>query len=179
MVTLRAQGIGGSGSYEYEFRLRPEGSDDPWQVLQPLSGQNTALWDTAGSLGGYVVQVRARNNGSLDQPVAETVQVWINESAYPATGVRLELTPYRPQKRVLLTARASRAGPGPRQFEYRFSLLDPSTLEVLQVLRDFSSGSRMFWRTRGYAGSYLVQVEARNRGTQDRPVTARRFYHVR
>ena len=62
-VTVTADATGTYGIYQYQFLLRdPEGV---WTVVQPYSFANSWTWNTgAGTAGGYVIHVRARNAGS-------------------------------------------------------------------------------------------------------------------
>jgi len=68
-IQLSAQGVGGSGSYEYEFQLKGPSTADQWQVLQPMSTVSTYSWDTTGILGQHRVRVRLKNTGTDDKPV--------------------------------------------------------------------------------------------------------------
>ena len=57
-----ADGIGGSGSYEYRFWLNTGGS---WVIVQDYTTTNTWSWGTAGLLAGtYPVVVHVRSIGS-------------------------------------------------------------------------------------------------------------------
>ena len=66
LVTLTAQGVGGSGAYEYQF-LRKHPSSTTWDVVQDYGNASggTWEWDTDGvTLGTYALKVNVRNNGS-------------------------------------------------------------------------------------------------------------------
>ena len=69
LIQLSAQGLGGSGSYVYEFQLKGPSPGDRWQILQPYSAVSTYSWDTTGRLGTHRVRVRLRNAGTDDKPV--------------------------------------------------------------------------------------------------------------
>jgi hypothetical protein len=60
-VTWTATASGGTGSYEYEFRLRhPDGT---WSVGRPYQSGDTWVW-TPAVTGRYQVLCRVRNAGS-------------------------------------------------------------------------------------------------------------------
>ncbi len=68
-IQLSAQGIGGNGSYDYEFQLKGPSTGDKWQMLQAMSTLSTYNWDTTGILGRHRVRVRLKNAGTDDKPV--------------------------------------------------------------------------------------------------------------
>ncbi len=68
-IQLSAQGVGGNGSYDYEFQVKGPSTGGKWQVLQPMGTLSTYNWDTTGLLGRHRVRVRLRNAGTDDKPV--------------------------------------------------------------------------------------------------------------
>ncbi len=70
LVSFIATGSGGTGHYEYKFRLRTAGT---WATVQDYSTSNTWSWDTTGYQSGeYMVGVQVRNMGDLTAYPAET-----------------------------------------------------------------------------------------------------------
>ena len=61
-VLFTAGGVGGSGTYEYQYWLNTGGT---WTVTQNYSANNTWTWNTTGlAAGSYGVRVYVRNVGS-------------------------------------------------------------------------------------------------------------------
>jgi sugar lactone lactonase YvrE len=72
LVTFMSNGIGGSGNFEYKFRLRVSGV---WTTVQDYSISNTWTWNTTGYQSGeYLVRVYVRLAGdSIEYPVERSI----------------------------------------------------------------------------------------------------------
>lgn len=69
LVAFIATSSGGTGHYEYKFRLRITGV---WTTVQDYSTSNTWCWDTTGYQSGeYMVSVQVRNEGDTIAYAAE------------------------------------------------------------------------------------------------------------
>jgi hypothetical protein len=63
-VAFNAGGIGGTGTYEYQF-LYKRSTDPSMTMAQGYSTSGTWNWDTSGAAAGsYTIQVRVRSVGS-------------------------------------------------------------------------------------------------------------------
>lgn len=169
-ITINALAEGGSGNYEYQFRVRDVTNSGTWQVLQDYSTSATAQWDTTDAVGKHRIQVRARNAGSQDKHVQTGRAMWLN-ALDALTGVTISTTPTSPQPIgtvVTLTGTATSGGNG--TYEYRFRVRGPATGDVWQVLQDWGSSNTYQWDTTNYSGTHRVQVLGRNASATDRPV---------
>lgn len=72
LITLTGGASGGSGDYEYKFKLT--GAKSGRVTLQDWSNSDTVTWNTQGYSGKYKIQVLARNAGSTDRPVTRKLR---------------------------------------------------------------------------------------------------------
>jgi len=161
-VTFTAAASGGSGAYEYQFKLRnPAGV---WSVGRAYAAAPSWTWNTTGlAAGAYKIEVWARNSGST--AAWEAYKNMSFSLAAPASAVTLTPNAASPQSvgnKITFTAAAS-GGSG--SYVYQFRLRTPSG--VWSVARDYSSTPTWTWSTTAAqaAGSYLVEVWAKNTGS--------------
>jgi len=160
-ITFTAAASGGTGSYEYQFRMRtPAGI---WSVARDYSSASAWTWNTTGlATGKYYIEVWARNAGST--AAWEAYRNMNYTLASPATAVTLTANAASPQSvgnRITFTAQAS-GGSG--NYEYQFRLRTPSG--VWSVARDYGFAPSWTWNTAGLAtGKYYIEVWARNAGS--------------
>ena len=176
-VTISSDASGGSGTYEYQFRIRGPATGNSWQLLQDYSAASEVVWDTTGFVGRNKVQVRARNSGSTDVPARKN-RKYVVTSANPATGVTLVASLPSPQSvgvDVILSAVPEGGGGA---FDYQYRVRGPSTGNAWILLQDFGPNDSVIWNTAGYPGSNRLQVRIRNAGTADVPVADKLRYHV-
>jgi len=167
-VIISAQAAGGTGTYEYQFRVKGPSTNNAWVVLQDFSTASSVTWDTTGVLGQHRVQVLARNAGSQDKPVRDGHQFWLN-ALDALTGVSLSAnltSPQTPGTLVTLTAAPTSGGNGTYVYRYR---IRPSSGGAWQVLQDWSASATYQWDTSAYSGSYRLQVQAVNANASDKP----------
>jgi len=96
-VTLTAQGIGGSGPYEYKFWIKKEGG--PWVAVQGYSTANSYTWDTSAYAGVNSIQVFARNVGSSAnfEAFSPVKSYTVVATPTPPTSVTVTMSPGSPQ----------------------------------------------------------------------------------
>ena len=161
-VLFMAAGIGGSGTYEYEFRRK---FGDTWSVVQAYSTVSAWQWDTADAeTGTYYIGVYARNAGSTER--YETVGNMRFILIEPMSEVELISDVSSPQgvgAKVLFTA-AGIGGSGTYEYEFRRKFGD--TWSVVQA---YSTVSAWQWDTAdAETGTYYIGVYARNAGSTAR-----------
>jgi parallel beta-helix repeat protein len=160
-VEFTATGLGGSGTFEYQFRLRtPAGV---WSVSQPYSATPTWTWNTTGlATGTYRLVVWVRNAGS-----AATYQAFASVDyllAPPATGATLTPNPLSPQLPGASVDFAATGSGGLGTYEYQFRLRTPAG--VWSVSQPYSATPTWTWNTTGLAtGTYRLVVWVRNAGS--------------
>jgi subtilisin family serine protease len=161
-VTVTANATGTTGNYEYQFVLRnPSGV---WSVVQPYSSSPSWNWNT-GSVGGYFIQVWARNAGSPSNYEAFIGMAFdVVSTTSPVSAVSVTTNVPSPQAvgtQVTVTANATGTS---GNYQYQFVLRNPSG--VWSVVRAYSSSASWVWNTgAGPAGGYFIQVWARNAGS--------------
>ena len=163
IVTFSANATGGSGNYEYYYKLYDPNSK-LWSVEQVYGSNNIWRWDTNGlEQGNYTIEVRARNKGTN---VAYDVYKHFNMSISPNPITYLDVaidhaSPQITGTTVICTASAS-GGSG--TFEYYFSYYNPDT-GSWTVAQAYSNNNVWRWDTTGLKpGDYIIEVRARNAG---------------
>jgi len=158
--TFTANGIGGSGNYEYKFWLKTAGV---WNPVQDYSTTNTWTWNTTGAAAGtYGVQVYVRNVGSSAKYEAtKTMSYTLNPS--PATGATLISNKPSPQiAGNSVTFTAGGVG-GSGNYEYKFWI---KAAGIWTAVQGYSTTTTFTWDTTGLPpGTYRVQVYVRNVGS--------------
>jgi len=162
-VTFTAQASGGSGTYEYRFwRKRPDGV---WYIAQDYTSNNAFAWDTRGAAGSNTISVHARNMGS-------TASYEVNKSLTyniasvgisPAKLVTITPSISSPRKAGTTVTFTAQASGGSGTYEYRFWRKRPDG--VWYVAQNYSSKSTFAWNTTGAAGSNIISVHARSKGS--------------
>ena len=162
-VVFTGVASGGSGNYEYQFWLY--NGDGTWTVKKPYATPgNTWTWDTAGlPAGTYYVDVSARNAGSTAPWEVYQVALYVLQAG-AVTGVTLTPSPSTAfvGDNVVFTGAAS-GGSG--NYEYQFWLYNGDG--TWTVKKPYATpGNTWTWDTAGLpAGTYLVDVSARNAGS--------------
>jgi len=163
-VTVHAEAIGTTGSYEYQFVLRnPAGA---WSIVQPYSAGDSWTWNTgAGPLGGYFIQVWARNAGSTSAYEAFIGMPFdVVTPASPVTAVTMTTNVPTPQivgTPIMVMANATGTTDN---YQYQFVLRNPAG--VWSVVQAYSSAPSWTWNTgAGPLGGYFIQAWARNAGS--------------
>jgi hypothetical protein len=164
-IILTANATGTTNNYQYQFVLRnPAGV---WSVVQAYSSAPSWTWNTgAGPLGGYFVQVWARNAGSTSNYEAYIGMPFdvVPTPASPVTAVAVTTNAPSPQvvgTQVTVTANATGTT---GNYEYQFILRDPAG--VWAIVQSYSSSPSWTLNTgAGPTGGYFIQVWARNAGS--------------
>jgi hypothetical protein len=166
IIGFIAEASGGSGNYEYQYKLK-----DPAGVtteVKPYQTPGNAWeWNTGGlAPGSYTVYAYARNVGST-VPYETVKGIGYIISSLPVTAVTL--TSNAPKSTVtagtavLFTAQASG---GTEPYEYQFKLKDPAGVTT-EVKPYITRGNTWEWTTGGIApGVYTVYVYARSAGSK-------------
>ncbi|UTW46333.1 hypothetical protein KFE80_05460 [bacterium SCSIO 12696] len=154
-------------SYDYRFELVDTTTNTKY-LLTDFSLANTYLWDTSAIQGKHRVLVSAKAANSNDQPVKNSVVVWLN-SDEPVTSTNLQTIPASPAAPGnLITLQASvDGGSGSAEYAFQYRLVDGDQWITIQ---DFDTTSSTVWNTSGLRGDYRLRVLARNAGTLDKPV---------
>jgi len=160
-IAVTAAAAGGTGSYEYQFKLRnPAGV---WSVGRAYSSTPAWTWNTTGlAAGAYKIEVLARNAGST-----ASWEAYKNMSytlAGPVSAVTLTANAASPQSvgnKITFTAAAS-GGSG--NYEYQYKVKNPAG--VWSTGRSYAAAPSWTWNTTGLAaGAYKIEVWARNTGS--------------
>jgi len=160
-IVFTAQASGGSGNYEYQYKLR--NAAGVWNVVRAYGTASSWTWSTAGlATGFYKVEVLARNAGST--AAWEAYKNMSFRLIAPASAVTLTASAPSPQSvgnAITLTAAAS-GGSG--SYEYQFRLRNPAG--AWSVARGYGTAPSWTWDTTSLAaGSYKIEVWARNVGS--------------
>jgi len=163
VITFTGAASGGSGNYEYRFKLKNL-STGQWSAVQACSGNNVWTWDTTGlSAGAYMIQVLARSAGSSAS--YEAVENIIYTLNAPATGVTLSMDKASPSETGALITFSAAASGGSGSYEYYYTWKNPST-GMWSVGHAYSGSAMWTWDTTGLgAGAYMIQVWARSEGS--------------
>jgi len=161
VITFTAEVLEGSGSYEYQFKLRnPAGV---WSVARAYGSDPSWVWSTAGlATGSYRIEVWARNAGST--AAWEAYKNISYTLLQPASAVSLTANAASPQsvgnKITFIAAASGDSG----TYEYQFRLCNPAG--GWSVARTYGSTPSWVWNTAGLeSGSYKIEVWARNSGS--------------
>lgn len=165
-ITFVASATGGSGSYEYQFRVH---NGAAWTTVQNYSPTFTWTWNTNGLAAGmYTVAVDVRSAGSVASvEKAKFLNFELLAASAPATGVTLSTTPASPQLAGTTIGFSAAGIGGSGAYEYQFWLRNPSG--TWSMVRDYSTSANWSWNTTGLtAGQYTVSVYVRNLGSTER-----------
>jgi len=161
-IVFTSVASGGSGTYEYQFRLRNPSA--VWSVARAYGTTTSWTWNTAGlAVGNWVIEVWARNVGSTAAWEAFKTMSYTLRS--PVSAVSLSANKTSPQARgtsIIFTAAATGTS---GSYVYQYRLRTPSG--VWSVARDYSSTPTWTWNTTvgQAAGSYQIEVWAKNTGS--------------
>jgi len=165
-ITFTAAASGGSGSYEYQFRLRnPSGV---WSVARDYSSTSSWTWNTTNlAIGKYYIEVWARNAGSTAAWEAyKTMSFTLSPPAMAVTLTSNAASPQSLGNRITFTAAAS-GGSG--SYEYQFRLYNPFSESMVSgwyVARPYNTMPSWTWDTTDWwAGKYYIEVWARSVGS--------------
>ncbi|MCM0083591.1 multicopper oxidase domain-containing protein [Geomonas sp. Red32] len=164
-ITLNAAAQGGSGVYQYQFRISAAGST----VTQAVTGYTSTSsynWNTTGLPGGiYTLAVYARNASST---AVYQVAKWTNYtllSSSSVTGVTLTTSPSSPQLKGTSVQLSASASGGSGNYEYQF-LVSAVGGTVVSPVTSYGSNSTYTWNTSNLTpGTYTLAVYARNVGS--------------
>ena len=163
-VTLTATGIGGTGTYDYQF-LRKDPSSSTWTVARDYAPDNTFAWNTTGVLAGtYTLKVYVRNLGSLAVfEAAKSLTYTVLDS--PATSATLTASPAGSVISGPTVTFTAQAIGGTGTYEYQFLRKDPSS-SIWDVVQDYAEKNTWAWGTSGATvGTYTVKVFVRHPGS--------------
>ncbi len=77
-IALTAVPDGATNLYEYQFRLKGAHPTASWSVLRDFDSDPTFQVGSTSFVGKNKFQVRARNQGTLDQEVKDNETIWVN-----------------------------------------------------------------------------------------------------
>jgi P2-related tail formation protein len=165
-VVFTAGGVGGSGTYEYEFNVH---NGTSWTKVQNFSTVNSWVWNTTGAAtGSYTIQVNVRSAGSTAAfegfvTTGYTLTPAVVAPA-PATGATISATPASPQPAGTPFVVFSAAGSGGSgTYEYEFWVHNGVSWSKVQ---SYSSTANFAWNTSALAtGVYTIQVNVRSAGS--------------
>jgi len=164
-VTFTVTASGGTGYYEYYFKLyNPD--TGTWSDAQGYSVKSSWTWDTTEfSPGTYIVQILARTAGSTaSYEVCQDISYTIN-TPLPVSAVTVSMDNDSPKSVGVKVTYSAVATGGSGNYEYYFTLRDPNT-GIWSVPQPYSVNSSWTWDTAGLeAGAYTIQVWARNAGS--------------
>jgi hypothetical protein len=149
-----------SGSFEYEFRGRPQGSTGPFGLAKAYS--TTASWTWTSVAGSWEIQVNARSVGSTSPAEATQTITYV----VPAPGaVSVDLTPSSPSPVApeSVTFTAAVTDPPSGSFEYEFRGRRQGSTGPFGLAKAYSTTASWTWTS--VAGSWEIQVNARAVGS--------------
>ncbi len=155
-VTFTAQGVGGTGTYNYSFWIQSKGI---WSEVQTYGTSNTWTLPAWASTGGYTIQTRVRTNSTVvyDAFLNLTYQV----GNLPATGVTLTSSVASPAPAGSSPTFTALGVGGTGAYEYEFWTLQNGIWSIRQ-----SYSVLNFWTMPADSlGLYTVQVRVRTNPT--------------
>lgn len=162
IVTVTAEGRGGSGDYEYQFVLTGPSTGGSPTIVQAYSPDNTWDFDTMSGVGTYDITVQVRNQGSPADPEAQSSRAYVINAPLPIASVSLapDLASPRPVSTMITWTGQATGGTG--DYLYEFSVYGPSTGYVWSIMQPFSSTNTFLWDTSGSTGIHWVRVRSKN-----------------
>jgi len=167
-VIFQAQGVGGSGAYEYRFTVSGPSTGNIPVVQQAYSTASAfTLATESNQAGNYTVLVDVRNQGSQtdSEATANMVYELLAQQALTALDFSADLvSPQKAGTSITFTAQASGGNVG--EYEYYFSRRGPDTNNAWVVTEYNSSNTYTLQTTEESSiGSHQVWVYARNKGS--------------
>ncbi len=168
-VTFTANASGGTGSYEYQFRVRTLSPAGAWSNLGTYQTSATKVW-TPLAAGSYEIGVLAKNQGSPAAYDVVTSMPFTITAATPPTSVSLSANRATPIAwstlqtaggTVTFTAVAG-GGTGPYEYQFRIRTLSP--LGAWSPTTIYQASNTWIW-TPPAIGSYEIGVYAKNQGS--------------
>jgi hypothetical protein len=167
-VTFKAEGIGGTGAYEYRFLKKGPARAQKWRVVRRYSSKNTWTWMTTDAdVGRNRISVHVRSSGSKAKKEANKGIPYFVSAVAPAQGVKLTADPTGPYyKGNVVTFKAEGIG-GTGAYEYRFLKKGPATAEKWRVTGRYSSKNTWAWMiTDADVGANKIAVHVRSSGSK-------------
>jgi FtsP/CotA-like multicopper oxidase with cupredoxin domain/regulation of enolase protein 1 (concanavalin A-like superfamily) len=165
-VTFTAQAAGGSGNYQYKFRLW---NGSAWSTVKDYSVEgNSWIWDTTGIADNsvFTVVVYARNRvSSASVETNRSVSYRIRLPIAPATNVSLTPTASSPQAPGASVTFDAVATGGSGSYEYKFRLWNGT---AWSTVKEYTvPGASWTWDTTGITSgsNFTIVVYARSAGS--------------
>jgi cytochrome c peroxidase len=156
-ISFTAQGLGGSGSYQYRFWVN---SGSGFALVQDYSAASSFVW-TPAAAGAYDLLVDLRNTGSTALREASAKVFFYQVVPPPATGVSVAPNLASPQPvGTAITFTAQGLG-GSGSYEYRFWL---NSGTGYNLVRDYAASNTLAW-TPAETGNFDILVDVRNAGS--------------
>jgi hypothetical protein len=165
-VNFYAAASGGSGRYEYYFKLYNPNTQQ-WSIGQAYSTKGTWNWDTSGLAPGiYTIEVRTRNLGTdVNNDVYKVIKYEIVAVAAPVSELTVIMDKASPHVAGTAVNFYAAASGGSGRYEYYFKLYNPNTRQW-SIGQAYSTMVAWTWDTAGLApGIYTIEVRTRNVGT--------------
>ena len=163
-ITLTA---GGACAGSTQFRFYFKDTAGVWHLLQDYSASNTASWSADYKAGGYTLLAEIRPGGSSATLVS---YVFLPFTLSGCTSATLTPNPNSPQPKgtsVMLTATATCTG---ASADFQFWVRSPAG--VWTMIQDYGHGNTVTWSAPTIAGTYVLEVLARNTGATNDPFDA-------
>ncbi len=77
-INFTAVPAGVTNLYEYQFRVKGAAPNASWSVLRDFDPDPTFQMSSGSFIGKNKIQVRARNQGTVDQEVKDNESIWVN-----------------------------------------------------------------------------------------------------
>ncbi len=165
-IVLTGGGVGGSGTYEYQFLLKGPATGNVLTVVRPYSTTSTWTWDTTiADVGTSTVYVYVRSQGSTAAMEASANLLYYITNFAPATGATLTSNLVSPRGYGTAITFTGGGSGGTGTYEYQFLLKGPATGDVNTVVRPYSTTATWTWNTAlADVGSNTVTVYVRSQG---------------
>ena len=159
---------GTTNLYEYQFRVKGAAPSAGWAVLRDFDSDPTFQISSASYPGKNRFQVRARNQGTLDQEVKDSTNIWVN-SLNAITDIALSGSDSSVSWGETITFTMSFSG-GDGSFYFAQELKNPGEgFSGNDYFRPSTTNSFDFKVGGMEPGTYRMRVQAINAAT-DKPV---------
>lgn len=168
-ITLTGVATGGA-NVQFLFQTSRDGTT--WTPIGVYSAVKTTTWRPTAA-GAYQLRVLAREGSSGEPVTAPTVAYTITPA--PPTAVILTASPLSPRPvSTVITLMARKTGGTNVEYEFKVSANYGATWTTLSA---FATGATCSW-TPTIAGSYLLQVSAREQGLTNATATGKLTFSV-